>query len=454
MLFSTVGAMPAIVCCSDWRKWVRPLLVVFYICVLLVAVPLLVIEFNIHGLERHLQGWFIGGLFVLLTVPISLWGILQHLIHYTQPFLQRHIIRILWMVPIYSIDAWFALRFKDTAIYLDTARECYEAYVIYNFMAYLLAFLHSEYPDLEAHLETKAPQKHLIPFCCFPSWAMGKSMLSKCKHGVLQYTVIRPLTTVIALICELCGAYNDGEFSGKSAWLYLTFINNLSQIWAMYCLVLFYHATRQELAPIRPISKFLCVKAVVFMSFWQSVLIAGLVGLGAIKADPNWDDFTVQDIGKGLQDFCICIEMFLAAIAHYYSFSHKPYVDYAYGYGSCFRSFMSMWDVSDVRDDVVDHVRHVGHTTREVVQRPFRRTATDGEREPLLGGGANHATTPVPKPLQKEILSVLEANSDDEDSGNVNGTIPEVAARGATCRLDPEGMEDSVEVLHPETPKV
>ncbi len=33
------------------------------------------------------------------------------------------------MVPIYAVDAWFALRFRDAREYLDPLRECYEAYV-------------------------------------------------------------------------------------------------------------------------------------------------------------------------------------------------------------------------------------------------------------------------------------------------------------------------------------
>ena len=402
----------------DYRNWLRPLLVMFYIVILLIAVPLLVIEFEKHEVQKHLQGWFIGGLFVLLTVPISIWGISQHLVHYTQPFLQRHIVRILWMVPIYSIDAWLALRFKHLAIYLDTMRECYEAYVIYNFMAYLLAFLNSEHPNLNEHLEQKAQQNHLFPFCCFPPWKMGETMVSRCKHGVLQYTVLRPILTIIAFICQLFGVYYDGEFSSKSAWLYLTFFNNASQIWAMYCLVLFYQATKEELAPLRPISKFLCVKAVVFLSFWQSVLIAGLVELNVIKSNPNWDDFTTQDVGKGLQDFCICVEMFIAAIAHYFSFSHKPYVDYAQGYGSCLQSFWTMWDVSDVRDDVVDHVRHVGHTTRSVVERPFRRPihATDSERQPILGKDTySDSTSQPPQGFRDNVDRLLQPDTSEPE---------------------------------------
>lgn len=61
-----------------------------------------------------------------------------------------------------------------------------------------------------------------------------------------------------------------------------------------------------------------------------------------------------------LQDFCICIEMFLAALGHYFSFSYRPFIDAAATYNDCWHSFWSMWDVSDVQRDVAEHIRHVG----------------------------------------------------------------------------------------------
>lgn len=69
------------------------------------------------------------------------------------------------------------MRFKDVTIYLDTLRECYEAYVIYSFMSYLLNFLHSEFSDLEGHVTQKPQTKHLIPFCWLPKWAMGRYVM-------------------------------------------------------------------------------------------------------------------------------------------------------------------------------------------------------------------------------------------------------------------------------------
>jgi Organic solute transporter Ostalpha len=69
---------------------------------------------------------------------------------------------------------WFAMKFAGAAIYLDTARECYEAYVIYNFMSYLLVFLRMEHENLEYELEQKTQVVHLPPICCLPPWKMGR----------------------------------------------------------------------------------------------------------------------------------------------------------------------------------------------------------------------------------------------------------------------------------------
>lgn len=93
---------------------------------------------------------------------------------------------------------WLGLKFPETAVYFDTVRECYEAYVLYNFLRYLLNFLEFEY-DLQAELEGRPPVTPPVPFCCCPAWPKGLRFIRRCKIGVLQYTIVRLVLTLVAL---------------------------------------------------------------------------------------------------------------------------------------------------------------------------------------------------------------------------------------------------------------
>jgi len=170
------------------------------------------------------------------------------------------------MIPVYSLDALFGLIYPKYSLYVSTLREIYEAYVIYNFMKYLLNYLNLEM-DFVIAIQFKPQVYHFFPFCCFTPWRMGRPLVHNCKHGILQYAFIRPLTAIIAIICELNGVYGESQFKFSQAYLYITAVNNVSQTIAMYCLVLFYRATYDELKRMKPLSKFLCIKAVVFFSF-------------------------------------------------------------------------------------------------------------------------------------------------------------------------------------------
>ena len=148
----------------------------------------------------------------------------------------------------------------------------------------------------------------------------------KCKHGVLQYVIAKTLATLATAILEPIGLFNEGEFDWTKGYIYVSYIINLSQMWALYCLVKFYHATSHDLChPVNwhPLGKFLCIKGVVFFTWWQGVLIAVLKNNGLIGHIGNWNK---DDVANGLQDYLICLEMFCFAIAHSFTFTHKEYI--------------------------------------------------------------------------------------------------------------------------------
>jgi hypothetical protein len=177
-----------------------------------------------------------------------------------------------------------------------------------------------------------------------------------------RYCIAKPLTAVLAFVLSLLSLYGESSFDFTRGYPYIAFITNMSQIWAMYCLVLFYMTVREELAPLRPIPKFLCVKAVVFFTFWQSVLIALLAELNILHKTTN---YTQDQIVAALQDFIVCLEMLFAALAHHYAFSWKQWHDEdllrAGGPRPVLPALLEALNVTDV---YVQDVRRVTHRSR------------------------------------------------------------------------------------------
>lgn len=104
--------------CASWQQWIKALLVLAYVLFVLVALPYLIVYTVKDGLTRKDQLLLIGGIFCLASLPLSFWHILQHMLHFTKPILQKPIIRILWMVPIYSTNAVissFHKKFRSTS---------------------------------------------------------------------------------------------------------------------------------------------------------------------------------------------------------------------------------------------------------------------------------------------------------------------------------------------------
>jgi hypothetical protein len=64
--------------------------------------------------------------------------------NYRKPLLQRHVIRILMLVPIFSIASWASLTSLRVAFWIDPLRDVYEAFVLYTFFQLLISFLGGE----------------------------------------------------------------------------------------------------------------------------------------------------------------------------------------------------------------------------------------------------------------------------------------------------------------------
>jgi hypothetical protein len=329
----------------------------------LVTMPYIVwFIFDEKKLKPHSTAWLVAGTFTALACGYTVREVMGHLANYRIPVLQRNIIRILWIVPVYSLACWLGLRFLQERVYFGVVRELYEALVVYSFMRMMTDFMdslaRSEGTNTVALLGTQPAAHHMFPVSLLAKCGLvdeapamvsadGRSspFLFETKLGVLQYVPISIFCALLSAALELCGWLHEGRMQGMftHGWVYLVVIRNVSQFWALYSLVMFYHGTAKLLAPISPFAKFLSIKLVIFATFWQKIIIVfakheDLLPLDNIygnwyqnRTDSGWGDPVESKeefdelAAVGIQNILICFEMFLAAVAHRHVFSHKDF---------------------------------------------------------------------------------------------------------------------------------
>jgi hypothetical protein len=146
-------------------------------------------------LDRHIDIAALdsAGIMVCGTLILSLRLVYLHLTHWYMPDVQKYVVRILWMVPIYAVQSWLSLRFHQLRIYIDSVRDLYEAYVIASFVYYLIELLGGQ-DALVNILEQKRHTRlghHAFPLSLIlEPWELGVEFMLQCKHGVLQYVVL------------------------------------------------------------------------------------------------------------------------------------------------------------------------------------------------------------------------------------------------------------------------
>jgi Organic solute transporter Ostalpha len=426
--------------------------------------------------EQQFNFLTLAGILSLLTCLISMFHISTHLQKMNQPIIQRKIIAILWMSPIYSVTSFFTLWFPSIGGWMAIIKDFYEAYCIYTFLSFLIVVLGegSRNQAVEAlakhasHLEkpTRCLKRFYNPPPDVSNYAKANAVITECQIYGMQFTFLRPLTTIIFVVLNggkdgggskdsnddsdassndvftesyseesseetsssassgnhtgtrelrhvgdsyttrisrwLQGGENEGSASNttsgglpddisspspmESTWIpspspvegsfsatiaptvvssvvatlvptvvghiagnttntggieptmaptpgdesdfvrsteayfkspgfALAMVVNVSVFFAFTGLLKFYHAVRDDLAWIRPWPKFLTIKGVVFLTFWQGL---GILIFVVVLADPS-DKVDATYRAHQYQNMLICVEMLFFSISHWVS---------------------------------------------------------------------------------------------------------------------------------------
>lgn len=298
--------------------------------------------------ENDFVKYQLAGTFTLLGCLICLYHMTQHLRNFYKPDVQRRVMAVIWMVPMYDITSWLSLVFPSIEMVLGAIRDFYEAYAVYTFIALLIAVIEDgkglqgmikllieqiveerrQVAEYNPEIHKIKPVEHIRPpipcgYVYHKPFTVATQWLWQCKLLVMQFVFFKPLLSSLPFIITVCGIdyHNEtillngtlnsvSDINWNAPKLYVTILQNLSVALAFYGLLSFYHGTEKDLAWIDPWPKFLCIKGVVFMTFWQNASLQVMSTFGFVDAKA----------ATQIQNLLICLEMLLASIAHVYIF--------------------------------------------------------------------------------------------------------------------------------------
>lgn len=264
--------------------------------------------------------------FSVIGAFISFITIYRHLQFYSVPQLQRSVIRILLIIPIYALLTVWGLCIPSETFnfFLSVPRELWEAVVVYCFLSLILLSCGGE--NLCAQYIQQDPGHIDTPWQCnfSPTWMplifrsripLSPAFVRECKRATLQFVALKPLAAIITLVVLITG---NSWILTSSTWKILHGIAyNVSYCVALHALSLFYLATRNcpGLKGTRPLRKFAAVKVIVFATFWQGCLLRVLL---------LWNDFSVHRVNQ----FLLCIELPFIALLQAWAFPVEEYLYY------------------------------------------------------------------------------------------------------------------------------
>ena len=272
-----------------------------------------VVGIVVHSVNLYLEGKMAhrlavvsGGWCTALTLFASFRLILQHLNHFVS-VRQRYVVRILAMIPIYSVESYLALCYRhrsaQTSLCIETLRESYEAFAVYSFLYFLLALIGSE-KDLNSLLKSRPTTPLVVT-----------------KIGVLQYVAVKVFLAIFLFVLISLDLISDSDDGFSGIRLVINILSSVSQVIALGSLGSFYWELQEHLAPWRPLAKFALVKSVVFATWFQALIVTYLAHntslLIKLKGHSPW---TQNEFAHGIQDYSICVEMLVASVASTFVF--------------------------------------------------------------------------------------------------------------------------------------
>jgi len=296
----------------------------------------------------------VGGCAAFLAFVGSLIHIIRHCM-YNRTKLRTFTLRLLLLVPIFALDGWSCLMLEadvyNISSLLTSIRSMYEAVALMSFMQLVLTFLGGT-QSLALQLEWKNREgqvQHLGPLkLILKPYQPGPDFVASMIMGILQYVVIMVLVFIMRVaVWELFEVLEGippiplGFTELDANQIINGFLSGVKAVscgWALYCITLFAHEVYEHLPNQGNLMlKFVSIKGIVFLTFWQGFMIAILQHMGILEemqadiakraqVDHLEQSFWSMDQFKsGIKDFLLCIECLVFCVLHWFAYPAREW---------------------------------------------------------------------------------------------------------------------------------
>ncbi|KAH8803266.1 organic solute transporter Ostalpha-domain-containing protein [Xylogone sp. PMI_703] len=260
-----------------------------------------------NGMSFHEIAVIAAGALTAFTCIISIFSIMKHATHYSVPREQKHLIRIISVVPVYAIISFLGVAFEDASKYITPVGTFYEACCFASLFMLLLEFLHEDHYARQEFFMNKGTLKKYTSM----------------NFMVFQFPIVSFGILVATDITQAVGVFCEQSNKPYFAHIWITIASILTTSLAVMSMLRFYKLTKKELAHRKPGTKFFAFKAIVFVNFLQTTIFTFLISGGDLKPTSH---YTYNDITIAVPNLLSTAEMVIFALTFLYVFRTSEYI--------------------------------------------------------------------------------------------------------------------------------
>ncbi|KUJ18918.1 DUF300-domain-containing protein [Mollisia scopiformis] len=261
----------------------------------------------VGSLSFHQLITIISGACTVFACVLSFYLIFRHATHYSLPKEQRHIIRIIFMIPVFAILSFLSVIWYDGAEYLKPIESAYEAFALASFFLLLCAYVQEDDNERQTFLQTSGTMKQY----------------TAATIGSFQFPVVMIVLLVVTEITQATGSYCETSNSIHFAHIWVTVLSALSTVVAISSVLRYYKALKPTIKHRKPLSKLVGFKAIVFLNFVQTIIFSLLTSNNDLKPTNH---ITYNDLSIGLPNLILCLEMVIFSIAFLFIYRTQEYI--------------------------------------------------------------------------------------------------------------------------------